>query len=561
LQCEQGTLSPANSRFDLANNTRVVKVAKVWETTIDDPKYQGGGLCKHDPHRHGCFDGYQLARDKGPQIEFVLTAYDDHGHPRNYDTLGESPGNTLETPDAVYVTIERVPLDNLPDNVCELFGQTPVCEKELQPTTVAGEVVSYAGEGTTGVLSSLSTPAYVHVNKETRGSDGQWKIQHQFVGHGVFFLSIHICRNGVSESDCKANRANLVPGTGLNGKSSLPYSAFTICPQNTLNMNSNEGSKIVEGAQLRSCRSRIGFFSPPGPGHIATHCDVGFACKLQSMTWPVAMPGFWVGKSVPVKMSKCSRTGACPGGTFATPNLEKSCPVTKKGVQNLTWNNFDTSDTTNQPADDCYQVPQKISTKTNMPYVATENCLARVGHQCCFGTKGESCGECCTVDDSGGSCNTKQWTITGKTDEDTICTQCPDKDLPLIWLVVLGAVALVLAPVFAYLSSLAKHAGAATGPIFSVINFMQSATLFQGLDLNWPEPFVEFCKTVAAWFASLNFFEEMIKWLKLPTPACAFKLSYIQKWVITMLSPFLILIAAILLVVEHALGSLDNTVL
>ena len=561
LQCEHGVLSHANSIFHLNNNTRVAKVAKAFRSTIDDPiLYPGGGLCKHDRNRHGCFDGHLLAPDKGPEIEFVLTAHDDHGRPRNYDTLNAPPVSTVEMPDAVYVTIERVPLDMLPENACQLYSQTPVCEKELQPTTEAGELVNYAGVGRTGVLSSISTPAYVAVNKETRGSDGKWKIQHQFHGHGVFFLSIHICRNDVSENDCKTNHDNLVPGTGLNGKI-LPVSAFTICPQNTMNLNSNEGSRIVEGAQLRTCRSSIGFFSPPGPGHIAAHCDVGFACKLQSMTWPVAMPGFWVGQSVPVKMSKCTRTGACPGGVFATPNLTKSCPSNKNGDLWTTfhgpgtlppwnagkpWDNFNESDTTNQPADDCYQVPQKISPKTNMPFVSTENCLARVGHQCCYGTKGESCGECCTVDDSGGNCNSKQWTTTGRTDEDTTCTQCLDKDLPWIWLVVLGAVAVVLGPVLAYLSSLAKHAGAATGPIFSVINFMQSASLFQGLDLNWPEPFVKFCRTVTSWFSSLNIFETIMQVLDFPTPACAFNLSYIQKWYLYMLSPVLIMVLVIL---------------
>ena len=40
-------------------------------------------------------------------------------------------------------------------------------------------------------------------------------------------------------------------------------------------------------------------------------------------------------------------------------------------------------------------------------------------------------------------------------------------------------------PLGVKISELMKHAGAATGPVLSVMNFAQSAELFQGLELPW----------------------------------------------------------------------------
>ena len=57
------------------------------------------------------------------------------------------------------------------------------------------------------------------------------------------------------------------------------------------------------------------------------------------------------------------------------------------------------------------------------------------------------------------------------------------------------ALGILLLPALVRASELMKHAGAATGPMLSVVNFVQSADLFQGLDLHWPK----FFKVCGAW--------------------------------------------------------------
>ena len=96
-----------------------------------------------------------------------------------------------------------------------------------------------------------------------------------------------------------------------------------------------------------------------------------------------------------------------------------------------------------------------------------------------------------------------------------------------------------IAPFALKFSEALKHAGALQGPMMSLINFFQSADLFKNLHLHWPPKFKYYIHEVASLF---NF--------RLPNlpfvmhPACAFSLSYTEKWLMEMASPFFILLGA-----------------
>jgi hypothetical protein len=123
---------------------------------------------------------------------------------------------------------------------------------------------------------------------------------------------------------------------------------------------------------------------------------------------------------------------------------------------------------------------------------------------------------------------------------------------------------LLLAPVVARVSAIAKHAGAAQGPVLSVLNFFQSSDLFQSLDLKWPPEFRWFCSAVASLFnlnlsALLHRLNFMIpQYLKqiiphIPAPECAFHLKYEIRWLLSVASPLFIAASVALLIPLSAL--------
>lgn len=69
----------------------------------------------------------------------------------------------------------------------------------------------------------------------------------------------------------------------------------------------------------------------------------------------------------------------------------------------------------------------------------------------------------------------------------------------------------------------------------SVINFFQTADLFANLDLHWPPSWRSFVQSIAAVF---NF--SMPEWLSFLNPQCNFELAYFEKFILIMLSPFLL---------------------
>jgi hypothetical protein len=87
---------------------------------------------------------------------------------------------------------------------------------------------------------------------------------------------------------------------------------------------------------------------------------------------------------------------------------------------------------------------------------------------------------------------------------------------------------------------LSRHAGEATGPLLSILNFVQSADVFQGLNLHWPQFFKVLCRSIASLFNSLNIFAIVMNWVYLPTPQCVFDFTFVQKWYLIMLSPVIL---------------------
>ena len=425
------------------------------------------------------------------------------------------------------------------------------------------------GRGITWPLWPLYRPA-----KVSDGADGLWKITHEVTEHGVFYISIYICEQkdekGGQPHNCTLSKENtadesaLVPGTGLDqGNDKLPSSAFTICPQNTQSTTETTQHQVVVGQQLDDCHSAVNFYSPKGAGHIAERCLEGFACSIPGMRWPVATPGYWVDDKNPSTMRKCVTKGACPGSEqfvttdqcpspllFDEPNAT-SGPVAEYAADKLDFGKAGQPPFMLQQG--CFMLPGEIGVnqraeRTGQPFLEKE-CYMAVGHRCCPGATGPKCNLCCTKDmgvghgsDNATSCNGKQWHSKG-TGEGQHCQECPDPKVEPLWIAFVFLMALMVLPILVKVSELAKHAGAVSGPLLSVLNFIQSADLFQGLDLHWPQFFKDLCRNVAALFNSLNIFTGLMKWLDLPNPECAFQLTYVQKWCSIMLTPLIIIVS------------------
>jgi hypothetical protein len=453
-------------------------------------------------------------------MTFWVTAKDNYGQPRNYQTLKKA--------DYLLFVLERVPLANLneenralqprviDDGDCARFEGDP--DKSCQ-NDAKYPLRRYGPEGTlTSLLSAVSTPGGRGANwplwintgdnsggrpmNVAEGADGLWKIELTIKEHGVFYVSVYLCEQSSSEVDgrvpphCDQNTKDfkdspaLVTGTGLDNGPGLPSSAFTVCPQNTRARDfTNHG--IVKGQQLTECQSKVGYYSPKGPGHVAERCLEGFACTLPGMRWPVATPGYWVDDANPSLMSKCVTKGACPGSDQFVKTSQ--CPT------QLSFSN-DTAENTDQnkldfkvrppyiPHHDCFMVSGNAgvaqrAAQTGQPFLE-KACYLAAGHRCCPGATGPKCSQCCTRDmgvlgseDNATSCNGKQWHSKG-TGEGQHCEECPPTNFNPAWVALVFLMSLMLLPLIMKLSDLFKHAGAVTGPFLSVMNFVQSADLY-----------------------------------------------------------------------------------
>eukprot|EP01047_Picozoa_sp_COSAG01_P055746 COSAG01_NODE_6240_length_3774_cov_1.522449_1_plen_980_part_10 len=306
LRCTPGNLDISRSMF-WSNKTGYAKLAEDWTRAITSAaNFNLGDICQGFPNAkssRGCFDTHMLAPDKGPTISFHVTAKDQHGLPRNYDTLPR-PANGDKQADYLHVQIQRVmKLDWLDANNRPL---QPRVDHETEDVSDV-PVRPYTG----GVLTSVNSKGEGIDTPHANGVDGQWQVDHQFTQHGIFYISVYLCewdnREVCSGQNTAADRdKHLVTGTGSpNGQK--PEYMFTICPQNTNADPNSAGSGILVGQRLHDCRAKAGFFSPKGPGHIAAACQEGFTCSLRGMLWPVATADHWVDRATPTKMMKCVR--------------------------------------------------------------------------------------------------------------------------------------------------------------------------------------------------------------------------------------------------------------
>eukprot|EP01043_Picozoa_sp_COSAG02_P015089 COSAG02_NODE_634_length_19259_cov_9.871347_8_plen_2349_part_00 len=561
----------------------------------------------------GCFDGFEFAKQGdgslGPTVNFYLHAMDQHNLHRNYQTLPHIERKGGVTADYLLAVIERVPLERLngtnnflqPKKIddgscCVTEGETRNCgqgsdcplrsyvatnpSKSHPDSEGAPDLVTNPGRRGGGTSKYVPIPlpgaqpgAVRQKPFVSEGADGLWQIKHQFTEHGIFYISIYLCENqeigippGCDYSKDLTDSLNLVPGTGFSrkdgtkiGDKELPLTAFTVCPQNTEPKEAYAENGMIPGAHLDECRARVGYYSPKGPGYISEKCQEGFSCTHAGQRWPVAQPNYWVDPKEPSKMSKCGLLGACPGSSIFV-DAAKSCPSVnssadgKKMEFNSSKLDFDLKTTVLSYGCFMYPAPTGIaesSRKLHKPFLEP-HCYEEAGSRCCLGYTGKKCADCCKKSTHGSrfpSCDGEQWHSIGS-GEGQHCEQCPKGKTSKLLVFLMLLLCLIFLPVFVKLSDVMRHAGAATGPILSVVNFVQSADLFQALDLHWPKFFKKLCREIANLFNSLNLWTKImdllnslvpIDWGIIPTPQCELQLTFVQKWCLIMLTPIMLI--------------------
>eukprot|EP01043_Picozoa_sp_COSAG02_P034737 COSAG02_NODE_2446_length_8839_cov_6.263501_3_plen_1302_part_00 len=576
--------------------------------------YPGGDLCQgwaFAEHTRGCFDGFRFAPQGdgslGPKVNFYVQAMDQYNRSRNYKTLPRIKTKENAPADYLLAIIERVPLSRLngtnkhlqPKKIyngecckdkagkrdcdgCPLRKYGDTNSKSYPDSEGSPDLVLNPGRRNHGASKYEPIPwpgkgpgTVRQKDFVSEGADGLWQIKHQFTEHGIFFISIYICENSEQSEtpkECRrktdmSDSAALVPGSGFSkldgspvGSHELPLTTFTVCPQNTEPKEDYAQNGLIPGAHLDECRAKVGYYSPKGPGYIAEKCQEGFACQHNGQRWPVAKPDFWVDPHEPSKMSKCGLKGACPGSSIFVDSA-LSCPSATTGTNsskidfNSSKIDFEMKTTVLSFGCFMYGAPTGVaedSAKWHKPYLV-EGCLKQAGSRCCPGYTGKKCADCCKKENRGGrfpSCNGEQWHSIGS-GEGQHCEQCPKGRPSPVLVIVMFILCLAFLPIFVKMSEVMKHAGAVTGPMLSVVNFIQSADLFQALDLHWPKFFKDLCREVATLFNSLNLAQKLmdllnglipIDWGIIPTPQCELQLTFVQKWCLTMLSPIMVII-------------------
>lgn len=486
---------------------------------------------------------------KGPIYTFDIIAKDVQGNPRNYHNLGRGW-------DYLVLKIERVPLQMLPEDEQKLQPQQTL---NLPTFTDKYATGTWSG-GTSRTYRKTITSGPSNNNEEVtffvrEGTDGRWRVSHQFEEHGVFYVSAFLCRNedATREACDDADASRLVPKTGATGLSgtNIETRAFTICPQNTRIPDQNG---FILGSRLGECQALPHCFSPLGPGRIAGFCPVGFQCQNPGTTWPLAEPGHWVSSTYPVQTTKCLTLGACPGSL----NLNAECPHIAQAGELWPVSNFEASKLTTVGADPCFTYLPPQGSQVECPSgpcleYTWESCKSVVGSRCCLGNTGKkSCESCCKASQGPPDCDNRQWHPIS-TPEGTHCEPCPPVEFNFVLVLSVTVLLIILAPILVKLTEIAKHAGAIQGPLLSMVNFFQSSSLFVGLrGIHWPEEFKVFARSIADLF---NFnIVPLLHYLKklsfglidIPPLDCAWTMSYSLKFVLVMLTPGLLAISIVL---------------
>ena len=157
--------------------------------------------------------------------------------------------------------------------------------------------------------------------------------------------------------------------------------------------------------------------------------------------------------------------------------------------------------------------------------VATFDCWEVVGAACATGYSGEEHNKACV--DCAPATNGEPGYYADSAQN--MCVQCAQDSG---WVLAVGVVvgSLIAAPITIKFAGMAKHAGALTAPLMSLVNFLQSIDLFRQLQLHWPASIKQFVLYVASFF-NLNINLVGIH------PECSFHLSFYEKWMLKMLSP------------------------
>eukprot|EP01047_Picozoa_sp_COSAG01_P035312 COSAG01_NODE_2702_length_7228_cov_4.014869_2_plen_1685_part_00 len=591
-ECVAPHLSLAQSWLNVTDNVTRVESARSFRNPL---RQLYPGVQKHDEY----FDtGFKLAPLHGPVYSLSFTARDQQGIPRCYctqkaqarDHCTQAQLTNKLTDRIVFVSCLRASASFHCSHQCvwrQVIDRVPKTwfndstqghEKLLQPPRTATERSDYPvhipsrpvekggkkPSNDPGTLNSVcneedffdSKCATTHNWHDTNKEGGTWYASHQFTEHGTFFVAVYMCTGENDYKNCTAT-ANAdsqgfwsvkdpsyasqtpeqlkrrVPQT-WGSPDHLPATTFTICPEGT---KAHEGQAPTVGASLSQCWAKSGWYAPYGPGHPADYCKDGFNCERDGTRWPVAEPDHWVNPRFPSQMEKCMIDGACPGAV----GFQAKCtdgPFPKK-------NPWTFPDGRTKGGTFCFTHSAQID-KVSGRLSLDPKCYEQIGHRCCPGAKGDKCQACCSVNDrppKSPACDGNQWTHSGGSAK-VKCVPCPPNEFTYKSGVSLFVIIVVGLPLVIKVRQLSKHAGATTGPVLSVLNFVQSAELFQGIALQWPPFFKWLADRI---FTIFNFnFHTILRFMDFPSPDCAFKLTYLQIWFLIMASPLLILLVLFL---------------
>ena len=268
---------------------------------------------------------------------------------------------------------------------------------------------------------------------------------------------------------------------------------------------------------------------------------IGFICPLTGMTWPLAKNTFWISGQDPTIFHDCAaRPAACPGSPFARNTsrinalASRSSSSSHPAPDALAATCFRRSETRPDVQHSGWETMPHDGKQQRWSGDQTDaagglDCWDVVGASCAVGYAGAQHNKPCV------ECDTDHKPIYYADSSTQTCEACPPNSQA--WLlggVVIGS--LVLAPLTIRFAGMAKHAGALTAPLMSMVNvsdrqlsllclslrfhgvdcvifaafrsltrllcsqFLQSVDLFRQLNLHWPAQIKEFILRIASFF-------------------------------------------------------------
>jgi hypothetical protein len=204
-------------------------------------------------------------------------------------------------------------------------------------------------------------------------------------------------------------------------------------------------------------------------------CRDGFDCRSTGMTFPIALPGYWVNNKNPREYYECNPPKACPGSSLImsngrpkpwskVPSAQKKCTNTKPPDLGGGQRGYEEGDSSG-----CFEV---FGSKCATGYTS--------------GLSGTKCQDCCGTHNynpvPGSSCDGNKWRKTTNG-----CSPC-DKQNHVVLATMALLVAVMVAPIVLKFLELSKHLGAVHGPIMSVTQDWHSclyACLLRSAVVDW----------------------------------------------------------------------------